>query len=82
MDQVTIELPPGAKSLLERLAAERGDTIEAVARDLLAHFVADESAPSHLSDDQWAEIDRRLAHPRGIATDVEAEAFFAEMARD
>jgi hypothetical protein len=82
MDQLTIDLPSHAQAFLERLAADRGASIETVARDLIVHFATEAGAPSRLTDAQSAEVDRRLANPRGIAADSEVEAFFAETAGD
>jgi hypothetical protein len=61
-------------SALEALPEARREEIVAILETL---FHADLHPESALSDDQIADLQRRLADPDPIASDAEVEAFFA-----
>lgn len=61
-------------SALEALPAARREEIAAIIETL---FHGDLHPESALSDDQIADLRKRLANPGPIATDEEVEAFFA-----
>jgi hypothetical protein len=57
---------------VEELPEARQDEIA----DLLLDLAGRDDAKATLSDEQWAEISRRMAEPREYASEAEVEAFF------
>ena len=61
-----------AVARVEALPDARQDEIA----DLLNELAARDATQATLSDDQWAEIRRRMKEPREYASDAEVEAYF------
>ncbi len=57
---------------VEALPDSRQDEIA----DLLNELAAGDAVQVALSEDQWAEIRRRMKEPRDYASDAEVEAYF------
>jgi hypothetical protein len=62
---------------VEELPEERQNEIA----DLLLDLAGRDAATDDLSDEQWAEIGRRMAEPREYASDAEVAAFFKRFGR-
>lgn len=75
-DPVTIHLDPETVERLQKLASEQGETLEARAQRVLEAEPADAADTLH-SPEQIEDLKRRMANPGPIATEEEAEAFFA-----
>ena len=66
-----------AMKRVEALPDARQDEIA----DLLLDLTGRDGASVALSEEQWAEIRRRMAEPREYASDAEVEAFFRRHSR-
>ena len=61
-----------AMKRVEALPEARQDEIA----ELLLDLAGRDSGSAALTDEQWAEIGRRMAEPRDYASDAEVEAYF------
>jgi hypothetical protein len=78
-DTLKLEIDPEKAARLRRIAAETGESIEAVAQRLLGDALADVDTHggSLLSEEQQADLRRRLKNPGPVASPEEVESFFA-----
>lgn len=79
-EMFTIALDADVAAQLRRIAAESGESVEALLGRLLegaAAGLADEDDGSQLSEEQLADLRERLKNPGPFATDEEVDAFFA-----
>lgn len=82
MEQLTIPLSSEVAARLRQLAAERGETVEDFAGDVLAAWTGQTPGPDGLTDAQANELRRRLAEPEELVDEMEMQAFIAELMQD
>lgn len=81
MTDLTVALPDAAAERLETLAKARGESVKTLAERVLSAAAEQAGGASVLSEDQRAELRRRLAAGIDLADDDEVAAFFAEADR-
>ncbi len=74
-DTLTITLEAETAERLRMLAAERGESVEALAERLLAGLTSEIGA-SDLNAEQLADLRRRLDSPLDLLSRAESDAFF------
>lgn len=79
-DTLTISIDEETAAELRRRAEETGETIEQTAARLLAEVAADPDSnfEYQLSEEQLADLDKRLLDPGPLATPEEVEAVMSK----
>lgn len=74
-DTLTLQIDPETAEHLRRAAAETGESVEALAKRILEEAAVDLSEPYHspLTDEQLADLDRRLKEPGPFASPERVE---------
>ncbi|MES1199024.1 MAG: hypothetical protein ABUS48_03495 [Pseudomonadota bacterium] len=75
-DTITIDLTPESAAELRRMAAETGETVEAMAQSIIRQAV---DPMSLLSPEQLEDLRQRVANPGPLASEEEMEEFFSSL---
>lgn len=81
MTNLTLALQDADAERLAALAKARGESLETLAERVLRSAAEQVGWASVLTDDQRAELRRRLEAGLDLADDAEVEAFFADVDR-
>jgi hypothetical protein len=75
-DTLTIPITPEAAEKLRTMAADRGETVEALAQRVLQDVAESGGGESLLSEEQQADLRERIRNPGRMLSKAESDAFF------